>query len=85
VFFPVNAPPVETDEIVSIREGEEPALLVQEARALFTARLPSGTRRLMGKRIRLALNPERCYFFDPDTGESLLARAPVDDAVPAGV
>jgi multiple sugar transport system ATP-binding protein len=83
VFFPVNAPPVETDEIVSIREGEEHALLVQEARALFTARLPSGTRRLMGKKIRLALNPERCYFFDPDTGESLLARAPADEPVPA--
>ena len=49
VFFPVDAPPVETDEIVSIRAGEqEEALLAQEARALFTARLPSGTRELLG-------------------------------------
>jgi multiple sugar transport system ATP-binding protein len=85
VFFPVNAPPVETDEIVSIREAEEDALLVQEARALFTARLPSGRRQLIGKRIRLALNPERCYFFDPDTGESLLARNAADEPVPATV
>jgi multiple sugar transport system ATP-binding protein len=83
VFFPVDAAPVETDEIISIREGEEEALLAQEARALFTARLPSGTRRLVGKKIRLALDPERCYFFDPDTGESLVARKAVDEPLPA--
>src|SRR5919109_656074 len=62
VFFPVNAPPVETDEIVSIREGDEEGLLAEERRALFTARLPSGRRQLAGKKIRLALDPERCYF-----------------------
>jgi multiple sugar transport system ATP-binding protein len=83
VFFPVDAAPVETDEIVSIREGEEEALLAQESRAIFTARLPSGTRQFMGKRIRLALDPERCYFFDPTTGESLLARRAVDEPIPA--
>jgi multiple sugar transport system ATP-binding protein len=84
VVFPVNAAPIETDEIVSIRAGEEEeALLAQEARALFTARLPSGTRRLLGSRIRLALNPGRCYFFDPVTRESLLTRAPVDEPIPA--
>jgi len=84
VVFPVNAPPIETDEIVSIRAGEEEeALLAQEARALFTARLPSGTRRLLGSKIRLALDPGRCYFFDPDTRESLLSRAPVDEPIPA--
>jgi len=81
VFFPIDAAPVETDEIVSIREGEEEALLAQEPRALFTARLPSGTRRFVGKKLRLALDPERCYFFDPDTGESLLARKAVDEPV----
>jgi multiple sugar transport system ATP-binding protein len=84
VVFPINATPIETDEIVSIRAGEEEeALLAEEARALFTARLPSGTRRLLGRNIRLALNPERCYFFDPVTRESLLNRAPVDEPIPA--
>jgi multiple sugar transport system ATP-binding protein len=82
VFFPVNAAPVETDEIVSIREGDEEGLLAEERRALFTARLPSGRRRLAGKKIRLALDPERCYFFDPDTGESLLARKAADEPIP---
>jgi multiple sugar transport system ATP-binding protein len=82
VFFPVDAAPVETDEIVSIREGEEEeGLLAQDARAIFTARLPSGTRQLIGKKIRLSLDPERCYFFDPDTGESLLARKAADEPI----
>jgi multiple sugar transport system ATP-binding protein len=83
VFFPIEAAPVETDDIVAIRESEEEALLVQDARALFTARLPSGTRRLIGKKIRLALDPERCYFFDPATGESLVVRKAVDEPLPA--
>jgi multiple sugar transport system ATP-binding protein len=83
VFFPVDAAPVETDDIVSIREGEEQALLAQEARALFTAKLPSGTRQLIGTRIKLALDPERCYFFDPVTGDSLLARKVADEPIPA--
>jgi multiple sugar transport system ATP-binding protein len=83
VFFPVNAAPVETDEIVSIRAGEEKeALLAQEARALFTARLPSGTRQLIGKKIRLALDPERCHFFDPVTRQSLLTRKAADEPIP---
>jgi multiple sugar transport system ATP-binding protein len=75
VFFPVEAAPVETDEIISIREGEDHSLLAVDARALFTARLPSGRRRHIGRRIRLGLDPERCYFFDPATGDSLVARA----------
>jgi multiple sugar transport system ATP-binding protein len=82
VFFPVDAAPVETDEIVSIREGDEEGLLAEERRALFTARLPSGRRQLAGSKIRLALDPERCYFFDPDTGESLLARKAADEPIP---
>jgi multiple sugar transport system ATP-binding protein len=75
VFFPIDAAPVETDDIVSIREGEEHALLASDARSLFTARLPSGTRPLLGTRIRVALDARRCHFFDPVTGESLLPRS----------
>jgi len=82
VFFPIEAAPVETDDIVSIREGDEEGLLAEEARALFTARLPSGTRQLVGEKIRFALDPERCHFFDPDTGDSLLIRTAVDEPIP---
>jgi multiple sugar transport system ATP-binding protein len=82
VFFPVDAAPVETDDIVSVREGEEQALLAQEKRALFSARLPSGRQEHIGQTIRLALDPERCYFFDPVTGDSLLAREAADEPIP---
>jgi hypothetical protein len=37
----------------------------------------------LGTKIRLALNPERCHFFDPVTRESLLARAAADEPIPA--
>jgi multiple sugar transport system ATP-binding protein len=83
VFFPIEAAPVETDDIVSIREGDEEGLLAEEARALFTARLPSGTRQLVGDKLRFGLDPERCHFFDPDTGDSLLIRTAVDEPIPA--
>jgi multiple sugar transport system ATP-binding protein len=78
VFFPVDAAPVETDEIVSIREGEDHSLLATDARALFTARLPSARRQHIGHRIRLALDPERCHFFDPASGASLVNRSALD-------
>jgi len=82
VFFPIDAAPVETDDIISVREGEEQALLAQDARTLFSARLPSGRRQHIGERIRLGLDPERCYFFDPVTGDSLLERDVVDEPIP---
>jgi multiple sugar transport system ATP-binding protein len=81
VFFPIDAPPVETDDIVSIREGDDEGLLATEVRAIFTARLPSGTRQLIGTTIRLALDPGRCYFFDPATGRSLLERKVADEPI----
>jgi multiple sugar transport system ATP-binding protein len=84
VFFPVDAAPVETDDIVSVQEGETHALLAEDTRTLFAARLPSGMRQLVGKRIRFALDPERCFFFDPVTGDSLLART-ADEPLPAPV
>ena len=85
VFIPVDAAPIETDEIRSIHEGETEALLAGDARTTFAARLPSGTRQHLGGRIRLALHPERCYFFDPETGESLMQRRVVDAPLPVMV
>ena len=49
--------------------------------SIGTARRPSTARHASSaKRIRLALNPSLCYFFDPESGESLLEREPVPDA-----
>jgi len=85
VFFAIEAAPVETDEIKSIHDGESEALLATDKRATFTARLPSGTREHLGKRVRFGLQPERCYFFDPVTGESLMQRQVRDEPLPVTV
>ncbi len=84
VFFPLEVPPVESDDLVRVHEGEDYAgLMPEDSRAILTARLPSTTRAAVGRPIRLALDPNRCYFFDPTTGESLVARSPVEAELPA--
>jgi hypothetical protein len=42
-----------------------------EDRARFTVRLPTEVPVAVGRRLRLGINPERLYFFDPDTGDTL--------------
>jgi hypothetical protein len=46
-------------------------LLASHRRALFTASLPEGTQVVIGEPLRLALNPARLHFFDPETGARL--------------
>jgi multiple sugar transport system ATP-binding protein len=84
VFFPLDIPPVESDDLVRVQEGEDYAgLMPEDSRAILTARLPSTTRTAAGRPIRLALDPNRCYFFDPRTGDSLVPRSPVEAELPA--
>jgi multiple sugar transport system ATP-binding protein len=84
VFFPLDIPPVESDDLVRVQEGEEyEGLIAEDDRAILTARLPSTTRAAAGHPIRLGLDPKRCYFFDPRTGDSLVPRQPVDSELPA--
>jgi multiple sugar transport system ATP-binding protein len=81
VFFPLDVAAVEPEDIVRIREGEEQAGLMATGDAtILTARLPSTAQHSSATRIRLALNPGLCYFFDPASGESLLRRGPAPDA-----
>jgi multiple sugar transport system ATP-binding protein len=70
VIFPVDAPRVDTEEL---REAtaEHEARLIAEDRAIFTARVDPRTGAEGGKRLRLAVDPSRFYFFDPATGASL--------------
>jgi multiple sugar transport system ATP-binding protein len=75
VFFEVDARHVMTDAEVA-REDED-ASLIQSDRTLFAARVDPRTEARVGDRLRLAVDPSRLYFFDPETGESLLNhRAP---------
>ena len=75
VIFPVDAAPVETEDLRAVHdEGEAGAkLLADDARALFTARVDARTSARAGATLRLAVNPAGFHFFDPETGVSLAA------------
>ena len=70
VFFEVDSPPIIVDEAVAAEDQE--ATLIANQRSLFAARVDPRTEARVGETLRLAIDPSRLYFFDPDTGESLL-------------
>ena len=78
VIFPVEAAPVEADELRAAHDHQEgdARLLADDARALFTARVDPRTRASAGDKLRLALNPSALHFFDAETGASLTAPSP---------
>src|SRR3954468_24489960 len=72
VIFPIDAPSVDSEEVrATTDEGDSSVLLASNRRALFTASLPEGTEVVIGEPLRLALNPARLHFFDPETGPRL--------------
>jgi multiple sugar transport system ATP-binding protein len=77
VIFPVDAAPVEAEDLRAVHDdGESDArLLADDERALFTARVDARTAARAGGKLRLAVNPSRFHFFDPETGASLAAEA----------
>jgi multiple sugar transport system ATP-binding protein len=78
VLFRVDAPRVDVSEVREAA-GDEDALIPVEG-ALFTARVDPATTARPGAPLRLALDPARCHFFEPDTGVRL-----EPGAVPAAV
>jgi multiple sugar transport system ATP-binding protein len=74
VIFTIDAPRVEAEELKAAAEHEDEGLLADD-RAVWNARVSSKTEARPGQRLRLALDPSRLYFFDPDTGASLAARS----------
>jgi len=46
-------------------------LLATDRRALFTAALPEDAPAVVGRPLRLALDPARFHFFDPESGARL--------------
>ena len=57
-------------------EADEATDLVTDRGALLNARVDPRTTARVGEPIRLALDPSRFHFFDPETGLSLLSPAP---------
>jgi multiple sugar transport system ATP-binding protein len=74
VFFRVDARRI-TPEVLEA-EGEDEAGLVAEPFALLNARVDPRTTARVGAEARLALDPARFHFFDPETGASLLRASP---------
>jgi multiple sugar transport system ATP-binding protein len=70
VIFTVDAPRVDTEELR--QAAEEDALLAGDG-AVFTARVASASVAAPGEPLRLAVNPERFYFFEPATGARVAA------------
>ena len=83
VFFRVDAPRI-TSEVLEA-EGEPDEGLVAEPATLLNARVDPRTAASVGGALRLAVDPARFHFFDPDTGASLVDTRPseVDAALPA--
>jgi multiple sugar transport system ATP-binding protein len=70
VFFPVDAPRMTPEAIEA--EGEDADRLIVSEVALLNARVDPRTAARVGGRLRVAVDPARFHFFDPDTGASLL-------------
>jgi multiple sugar transport system ATP-binding protein len=78
VIFNVAAPRVDTDAVraaLDARTADDALLLAAEERARFTIRLPSDALVTLGEPLRVAIDPSRLYFFDPDSGATLSSRA----------
>jgi multiple sugar transport system ATP-binding protein len=65
VFFQVDAPPITAEVLESAADGA----LLPSNQALFTARVDARTTARVGERLKLAVDPARFHFFNPDTGE----------------
>ena len=73
VFFTVDAPRVDTEELRQTLEGEDASLLAGDL-AAFHARVDPRTAAATGAPLRLAVDPARFHFFDSASGENLALR-----------
>jgi multiple sugar transport system ATP-binding protein len=88
VLFPINAPPVATEDVKAAADTEDDdpnaARLIHDdaASTLFTARVDAASKVRPGEKIRLAVDNTAFHFFDPETGQAVGTRATA--AEPAG-
>src|SRR5438128_3973394 len=72
VIFAVAAPRVEVSEVREAAGDEDAALAALEG-SLFTARVDPATSAKPGAPLRLAVDPSRFHYFDPETGLRLVS------------
>ena len=68
IIFPVDAAPI---EVSGAHETDGEEVMLGEARTHFTARVDPRTAARPGSPLRLAVDPSRFHYFDPDTGAHL--------------
>jgi len=67
LLFTVDAPPVDTSDVLAASEDESPELLL-DGRSQFCARVDPRTTARPGATATLTLDPTRFHYFDPATG-----------------
>jgi multiple sugar transport system ATP-binding protein len=77
VIFTIDAPPVQTDEIVAASSDAGEELLLLEDRCQFCARVDARSQAKPGAAVTLSIDPSRFHFFDPASGAAIDARRPV--------
>ena len=72
VIFPIDAPPVRSEETAAASEEGEvddiPLMAETQDRCRFCARVDARTKCRPGSVVRLSVDPSRFHYFDPDTG-----------------
>ena len=81
VLFTIDALPVTTEDALAAAsdEGADDILPLITERAQFCARVDARTRAKPGQPVRLAVDPSRFHFFEPDSGLAISS----DRTVPA--
>jgi multiple sugar transport system ATP-binding protein len=81
VLFSIDAPPVTTEDALAAAsdEGADDILPLITERAQFCARVDARTHAKPGQPVRLAVDPSRFHFFEPDSGLAISS----DRTVPA--
>jgi len=73
VFFNVDAPPVEIQDVRSVTVGEE--LQALDNHTVFTARINPSSSARVGSKLTVAVDPRHFHFFDRESGLRLLPKA----------
>jgi multiple sugar transport system ATP-binding protein len=73
VIFPIDAPPVDSENLL-VREEREEERIIGGDRAIFNARVDARSPAAPGGRLRLSVDPARFHFFDAETGANLATR-----------